>query len=214
MKNEVFTNVAQEAAAFREAYAKKAAAAEARLEQLQADKAKAKKAADAAVLADDQAAWVKADKAMTEATVGIKYTQERLAVIHAGAKLPLSDYIRLREQLQAEQGRIKLAFVEKVQQHGREIQEELRAMQAELAGSADAVSKLYAAAGSPDDGYRRIQDDQPNWGIYFNGLDNFLSFDLADKNTIKLVDQLGRMVYASLGAIENVEKQGGTKDGI
>lgn len=87
-------------------------------------------------------------------------------------------------------------------------------MQAELAGSADAVSKLYAAAGSPDDGYRRIQDDQPNWDIYFNGLDNFLAFDLADKNTIKLVDQLGRMVYASLGAIENVEKQGGTKDGI
>lgn len=206
MKNAVFNNVAQEASAFSEAYAKKAAAAEARLEQLQADKAKAEKAADAAVLADDQAAWVKADKAMTEATVGIKYTQERLAVIHAGAKLPLSDYIRLRDQLEAEQGRIKLAFVAKVQQHATEIQEALQTMQAELSGSAEAAGKLYAAAGSPDDGYRRLQDNQPIWSVYLGNLDEFLALDLADKRTVKTGGPLGRMVYSALDAIERVEK--------
>lgn len=214
MKNAVFTNVSQEAVAFREAYEKKATAAEERLRQLEADKVKAEKAADAAVLADDQAAWVKADKAMAEATVGIKYTQERLAVIHAGAKLPLPDYIRLQDLLQAEQGRIKLAFVAKVQQHGREILEELKTMRAELAGSAEATGKLYAVAGSPDDGYRHLQDDQPNWGAYLKGLDDFLELDLKDKRKLHTGGPLGRMVYAALDAIERVEKQGGADNGL
>ncbi len=213
MKNAVFTNVAQEAAAFREAYEKKAAAAEERLRQLEADKVKAEKAADAAVLADDQAAWVKADKAMAEATVGIKYTRERLTVIHSSAKLPLSDYARLCDQLRAEQGRIQLAFVEKVQQHSREILEDLKAMQAELSGSSEAISKLYAVAGSPEDGYRRIHDERPNWSVYLKGLNDFLEFDLADKNSVKTGGPLGRMVYAALNAIEHAEMQEGVAHG-
>ena len=96
MKNEVFKNVTQTVEVFQADYQAKLQAAEDHLQQETKKKAEAEAKAAAAVAADDRATWKKADKDRTDAAAGIKYAQERLAMIQKQCDFPLADFDRLR----------------------------------------------------------------------------------------------------------------------
>lgn len=209
MENKVFNSVAAEVANFSGTCAKKREAAESRLQQLQKNLEDAEKAADAAIQADDQTAWVKANKAMAEAGVGIKYINERLAAIRAGSQLPLGDFIRLRDQIEAEQGRFELAFIAKVQEHMHSIQDELMEMQEAVSAGKAVARELYAIGGVPGEGYSVIQDNQPHWPSIFSGFDCFLSINLSDMGSLNSGEPIDRMVRHAMNAVKRVEVKGG-----
>ena len=153
MKNEVFKNVTQTVEAFQADYQAKLQAAEDHLQQETKKKAEAEAKAAAAVAADDQATWKKADKDRTDAAAGIKYAQERLAMIQKQCDFPLADFGQLRDQIEAEQGRATLAFIEDIQK-----------LYSSASEARAAAAKLYAAGGSEDEGYTRISENkQANW---------------------------------------------------
>lgn len=209
MENKVFNSVAAEVATFSGACAKKREAAEARLQQLQKNLEEAEKAADAAIQADDQTAWAKANKAMAEAGAGIKYINERLSVIRAGSQLPLGDFIRLRDQIEAEQGRFELAFIAKVQEHIRSIQDALTEMQEAVSAGNAVARELYAIGGDPGEGYSVIRDNQPHWPSVFSGFGRFLSINLSDRGSLNTGEPVDRMVSSAMNAVKRVEVKGG-----
>ena len=102
MKNEVFKKAAEAVEAFQKDYQERLGTAEKQLEQLEAKQAQAAIKAEEAVAANDQAAWRKADKDRMDAAAGIKFTQERLAMIQRGEAYPLRDYDALLDQIDAE----------------------------------------------------------------------------------------------------------------
>lgn len=164
MKNEVFKNVTQTVEAFQADYQAKLQAAEDHLQQETKKKAEAEAKAAAAVAADDQATWKKADKDRTDAAAGIKYTQERLAMIQKQCDFPLADFGQLRDQIEAEQGRATLAFIEDIQKLYSSALALLEKLQAVHSEARAAAAKLYAAGGSEDEGYTRISENkQANW---------------------------------------------------
>ena len=204
MKNEVFKNATQIVEAFQADYQAKLQAAEDHLQQETKKKAEAKAAA--AVAADDQATWKKADKDRTDAAAGIKYAQERLAMIQKQCDFPLADFDRLRDQIEAEQGRATLAFIEDIQKLYSSALVLLDKLQAVHSEARAAAVKLYAAGGSEGEGYARISENkQANWtylvesGNIFNKklLD---AFDNPDYN-----EAVHRAVSYAAEAIRRVE---------
>ena len=164
MKNEVFKSVTETVEAFQKGYQEKLQAAQDQLQQEKTKLAQAEFRAAEAVAADDQATWKKADKDRIDATAGIKYAQERLAMIQKQCDFPLADFGQLRDQIEAEQGRATLAFIEDVQKLYSSALASLEKLQAVHSEARAAAAKLYAAGGSEDEGYARISENkQANW---------------------------------------------------
>lgn len=164
MKNEVFKNVTQIVEAFQADYQAKLQAAEDQLQQETKKKNEAEAKAAAAVAADDQTTWKKADKDRIDAAAGIKYAQERLAMIQKQRDFPLADFGQLRDQIEAEQGRATLAFIEDIQKLYSSALVLLDKLQTVHSEARAAAAKLYAAGGSEDEGYTRISENkQANW---------------------------------------------------
>lgn len=164
MKNEVFKSVTETVEAFQKGYQEKLQAAQDQLQQEKTKLAQAEFRAAEAVAADDQATWKKADKDRIDATAGIKYGQERLAMIQGAADLPLADFESLRDQIEAEQGRATLAFIEDIQKLYSSALALLEKLQAVHSEARAAAAKLYAAGGSEGEGYTRISENkQANW---------------------------------------------------
>lgn len=164
MKNEVFKKVTQTVEAFQADYQAKLQAAEDRLQQETSKKARAEAKAAGAVAVDDQATWKKADKDRVDAVAGIKYAQERLAMIQGQSDLPLADFDQLRDQIEAEQGRATLTFIKDIQELYISAHAALEKLLAVHSEARAAAVKLYAAGGDQSEGYSRIPENyQANW---------------------------------------------------
>ena len=195
MKNEVFTKAAEAVEAFQKDYQERLEAAEKQLAQLEEKQAQAEARAEAAVAADDQTAWRKADKDRTDAASGIKFTQERLAMIRSGAAYPLRDYEDLLEKIEAEQGRATLAFVASIQNIYRKALQEYEKLEEVLKEGREALGILYAAGDGPDAGYRVIEDYQPNWGYQLRHgtlFDGLLEVETHSPNTDPIIRAMKR----------------------
>jgi len=206
MKNEVFKSVTETVEAFQKSYQEKLQAAQDQLQQEKTKLAQAEFRAAEAVAADDQATWKKADKDRIDATAGIKYGQERLAMIQGAADLPLADFESLRDQIEAEQGRATLAFIKELQKLYTVAQEQLEKLLAVHSEARAAAAKLYAAGGSQDEGYGRIPENyQANWA-YLTESGRIIEKSLLDAfDKPNFNDPVHRAVHYAIKAIQKVE---------
>lgn len=206
MKNEVFKNVTRIVEAFQADYQAKLQAAEDHLQQETKKKAEAEAKAAAAVAADDQATWKKADKDRTDAAAGIKYAQERLAMIQKQCDFPLADFGYLRDQIEAEQGRATLAFIEEIQRLCTDAQAALEKLLAVHSEARAAATKLYAAGGDQSDGYSRIPESyQVNW-VYLMESGKLFSTKILDAiERPDYNDAVHRAAHFAAEAIRRVE---------
>lgn len=206
MKNEVFKSVTETVEAFQKGYHEKLQAAQDQLQQEKTKLAQAEFRAAEAVAADDQATWKKADKDRADATAGIKYGQERLAMIQGAADLPLADFESLRDQIEAEQGRATLAFIKELQKLYTVAQEQLEKLLAVHSEARAAAAKLYAAGGSQDEGYTRISESGlPNW-TYLTESGRIIEKSLLDAlDKPNFNDPVHRAAHRAIKAIQKVE---------
>ena len=209
MKNEVFKKAAEAVEAFQKDYQERLGAAEKQLEQLEAKQAQAAIKAEEAVAANDQAAWRKADKDRMDAEAGIKFTQERLAMIQRGEAYPLRDYDALLDQIDVEQSRATLAFVRELQDLYQQTRAAYDRLQEVLGEGQEALGILYAAGEGTDAGYRRLAESRANWGYLLNTGEllkkGALDFDIETGEGLNFNNAVHRAVAAAKEAIQREE---------
>ena len=130
-------------------------------------------------------------------------------MIQRGEAYPLRDYDALLDQIDAEQSRAVLAFVQELQDLYQQTRAAYDRLQEALGEGREALGILYAAGEGREAGYRTLAESRANWGYLLNTGEllkkGALDFDIETGEGLNFNNPVHRAVAAAKEAIQREE---------